>query len=152
MGMKDRSLFDKINQTSIGLTALAIHHCLSARKTDEFRVPPEFGTGYGAQRKCDTANISHAVNIACTNIYHHLDADFLSSSPEVQDKKINIIHSMIRRRIYSTGTNPVMAQPHNNHGTCYEDFLDYVPEELIEQLDISCNHRCGWFAATEASM
>jgi hypothetical protein len=30
MGIKARSLIDKINQTFIALTAMAIHHCLSA--------------------------------------------------------------------------------------------------------------------------
>jgi len=44
MGMKDRSLIDKINPTFIALTATAIHHCLSAWKTGEFRVPPEFAS------------------------------------------------------------------------------------------------------------
>jgi len=152
MGMKDRSLIDKTNPTFIALTATAIHHCLSAWKTGEFRVPPEFGPGGGAQRKCDTRNINHAVNNACTDVFRRLDADFRSSSPEVQAKKIDNIRSMIRRRIHSTGTDPAMAQPHNDQGSFDEDFLDYVPEELIEQPDNSFNRLSSFVAATEASM
>jgi hypothetical protein len=152
MGMKDRSLIDKINPTFIALTATAIHHCLSAWKTGEFRVPPEFGPGGGAQRKCDTRNINHAVNNACTDVFRRLDGDFRSSSPEVQAKKIDNIRSMIRRRIHSTGTDPAMAQPHNDQGSFDEDFLDYVPEELIEQPDNSFNRLSSFVAATEASM
>jgi len=96
MEMKDRSLIVKINPTFIDLTATAIHHCLSAWKTGEFRVPPEFGPGGGAQRKCDTRNIHHAVNNACTDVFRRLNADFRSSSPEVQAKKIDNIRRMIR--------------------------------------------------------
>jgi len=48
MGMKDRSLIDKINLTFIALTATAIHHCLLVWKTGEYRLPPEFGSGGGA--------------------------------------------------------------------------------------------------------
>jgi len=152
MGMKDRSLLDEINPTFIALTATAIHHCPSAWKTGKFRVPPEFGPGGGVQRKCDTGNINRVVNNACTDLFRRLDADFRSSSPEVQAKKIDNIRSMIRRRIHSTGTDPVMAQPHNDQGSFDEDFLDYVPEELIEQPDNSFNRLSSFVAATEASM
>jgi len=152
MGRKDRSLIDKINPTFIALTATAIHQCLSAWKTGEFRVPPEFGPGGGAQCKCDTRNIDHAVIIACTDVFRRLDADFRSSSPEVEAKEIDNIRSMIRRRIHSTGTDPAMAQPRNNQGSFDEDSLDYVPEELIEQPDNSCNRLSSFVAATEASM
>jgi len=114
MGMKVRSLIDKVNLTFIALTAMAIHHCLSARKTGVFTVPPEFGPGGGAQRMCVTRNINHAVNNACTDVFCHPNADFRSSSPEVEAKKIDNICSMIRRRIHSTGTDPAMAQPHND--------------------------------------
>ena len=150
--MKVKSLIDKINPTFIALTATAIHHCLSAWKTGEFRVPPEFGPGGGAQRKCDTRNINHAVNNACTDVFRRLDADFRSSSPEVQAKKIDNIRSMIRRRIHSTGTDPAMAQPHNDQGSFDEDFLDYVPEELIQLPNNSFNYLISFVAATEDSM
>jgi len=152
MGMKDKSLIDSINPTFIALGAMAIHHCLSAWNTDEFRVPPVFGPGGRSQRMRDTTNINHVVNNACTDVFRHLDADFHSSSPEVQPKQIDNIHSMIHRRIQSTVTDPVMAQPHNNQGSFDEDFLDYIPEELIEQPDNSFNHLSNFVAATEASM
>jgi len=152
LGMKDRSLIDKINLTFIALTATAIHHCLSARKTGEFRVPPEFGPGGGAQFMCNTRNIHHAVNNACEAVFRRLNADFRSSLPEVQAKKIDNIRSIICRRIHSTGTDPAMAQPHNNQGGFDENFLDYVPEELIEQPDNSFNRLSSFVAATEASM
>jgi hypothetical protein len=45
-----------------------------------------------------------------------------------------------------------MAQPHNNQGSFDEDFLDYVPEELIEQPDNYFNSLNSFIAATEASM
>jgi len=83
MGMKDRSLIDKINLTLIAHTAMAIHYCLTAWTTGEIRVVPEFGPGGGAQRKYDTRNINHTVNNACTDVFHHLDVDCHSSSPEV---------------------------------------------------------------------
>jgi len=149
--MKDSSLIDKINPTFITLTATAIHHCLSARKIGEFRVPPEFGPGGGAQCKCDPRNINHAVKNACTDIFRRLDMDFCSSTPEVQAKMIDNIRSMICRRIHSTGTDPVMAQPHNNQGSVVENFLDYVPEELIEQPENLFNHLSTFATATEAS-
>jgi hypothetical protein len=152
MGMKDRSLIDKINPTFSVLTAPAIHHCLSAWNTGEFRVPAEFGPGGGAQCKCDTSNINHAVDNACTDVFRRLNADFRSSSPEVHPKKIDNIRSMIRRRIHSTGTDPAMAQPHNNQGSFAENFLDYIPEELIELPDNSFNGLSRFVAATEASM
>jgi hypothetical protein len=152
MGMQDRSLIDKINPIFIALTAMAIHHCLSAWNTGEFRVPSEFGPGGGVQCKCDTKIINHAVNKACTDVFSQLDMDFRSSSPEVQATKIDYICSMIRRRIHSTGRDLAMAQPHNDQGSFDEDFLDYVPEELIEQPDNSFNHPSSFVDATEASM
>jgi hypothetical protein len=45
-----------------------------------------------------------------------------------------------------------MAQPHNDQGSFDEDFLDYVPEELIEQHDNSFNHLCSFVAAAEPSL
>jgi hypothetical protein len=78
--------------------------------------------------------------------------DFRSSSPEVQAKKIDNIRSMICRRIHSTGTDPAMAQPHNDQSSFDGDFPDYVPEELIEQPDNSFNHLGSFVTATEASM
>jgi len=59
---------------------------------------------------------------------------------------------MIRRRIHSTDTDPAMAQPHNDQGSFDEVFIDYVPEELIEQPDNCVNRLSSFVAATEASM
>jgi len=143
---------DKINSTLIALTITAIHHCLSAWKTGKFRVPPEFGPGGGAQHKCDTRNIIHVVDDACADVFLCLDADFPSSLPEVQAKKIDNIRSMIRQRIHSTGTDPAMAQPHNDQGSFDEDLLDYVPEKLIELPNHSFNRLSRFVVATEASM
>jgi len=97
--MKDKSLIDTLNPTFIALTATAINHCLSAWKTCQFTVPPEFGPGGGAQRKYVTININHAVNDACTDVFLRLDVDFCSSLPKIQAKIIDIIRNMIRRRI-----------------------------------------------------
>jgi len=152
MGMIDSSLIHIINPTFIPLTASAIHHCLSAWKTSEFRVAPKFGPGSGAQCKCDARNIKHAVNNACTDVFHRFDANFLSSSPKVQAKKRVTIRSMIRRRIHSTGMDPAMAQPNNDQGSFDEKFLVHVPEEQFEQPDKSFNHCKSFVAATEASM
>jgi hypothetical protein len=51
MGMKDASLIDIIKTTFNALTAMAINHCQSAWTTGEFKVPPVFGAGGGAQCK-----------------------------------------------------------------------------------------------------
>jgi len=150
--MTDRSLIDEINPTFIALTAMAIHHCLSAWKIAEFGVLPVFGPGGGAQHKCDTIHINHAVNNAFTDVFRRLYVDFRSSSPEVQSKKIDNIRRMIRRRINYTGRDPAMAQPHNDQGGFDEDFLHYFPEELIEQPNNSFIHLSIFGAATEASM
>jgi hypothetical protein len=45
-----------------------------------------------------------------------------------------------------------MAQPDNDQGYSDMDFLDYIPEELIEQPDNSFNCLSSIVAATEASM
>ena len=87
---------DQINPTFIALTATAILHCLSAWKTGKFRVPPEFGPGGGVQRMCGTRNINHEVINTCKDVFCHPAADFRSSSPEVEAKKIDNIHHMIR--------------------------------------------------------
>jgi len=96
MGMKDTSLFDELNPTFIALTTTAIHHCLAAWITGVYRIPPEFGLGGGAHCKCNIRNINQAFNNACTDVFHHLNTDFHSSSPEVQAKKIDNTCSMIR--------------------------------------------------------
>jgi hypothetical protein len=152
MRLKDTALIDTINPTFIARTATAIHHCLSAWNTGQFRLPPEFGPGGGAQRQRDTRNINHAVNSACTDGLCPLDADFRSSSPEVPATKIGDIRSIIRHRIHSAGTGPAIAQPHNNQGSSDKFFLHYVPEELIEQPHNSFNHLSSFVAATEASI
>jgi len=130
--MTDRSLIDKINQTFIALTPTAMHYILSAWKTGEFQLPPEFGPERAAQCKCDTRNINQKVNNACTDVFHRLDADFCLFSLQVQAKKIDNICSMIHQRIHSPGTDPAMPQPHNDQGSFDEYFIDYVPEELID--------------------
>jgi len=150
--MKDRSLSDKINLTLIALTVTAIHHCLSPWTTGEFRVLPEFGPGGGAQCKCNTRNMHHAVNNACKDEFRHFDADFRSCSPEVNGWKIDNIRSMIIRRIHSTGMDPGIAQPHNDQGSFEKEFFHYIPEELIEQPDKSSTRLSSIGAATEASM
>jgi len=58
----------------------------------------------------------------------------------------------MRRRIHSTGTDPAMAQPHNNQGSIDGDFLDYVLVELIAQRDNSFNRPCSFVTATDDSM
>jgi len=45
-----------------------------------------------------------------------------------------------------------MAQPHNNQGSFDEDFLDYFPEEVMEQPHNSFNCLSSFVAATEACM
>jgi hypothetical protein len=54
--------------------------------------------------------------------------------------------------MHSTGTDPAMAQPHNDQGSFDEDFFDYVQEELKEQPDNSFNRLTSFVAATEACM
>jgi hypothetical protein len=50
---------------------------------------------------------------------------------------------MICQRIYFTGTDSAIAQPHNDQCSFDEDFLDYVLEELITQANNSFNHLCS---------
>jgi len=152
MRMTDRSLIDKINPTFIALTATAIHRCLAAWTPGRFSVLPEFGRAGGAQRECDTWTINHTFINACTDVFRHLDIDFCSSSPQVQAKEIDNIRSMMCQSIHSTSTDPAMVQPYNNQGRNHVDFLDYVPEELIELPGNSFNCLCRFVAATEASM
>jgi len=94
--MRDTSLIDTINPGCIALTAIAIHHCLSAWETGMLTDPPEFGPGGGAQHQCDTRHFNQAVNNACTDVFCHLDMDFHFSSPVVQARKIHNSLSMIR--------------------------------------------------------
>jgi len=152
MGMKDRSLIDKINPIFIALTAMVINNYVLAWKTGEFRVPAEFSPGGGVQCKCHTRNINDAVNDACTDVFGSLDADHRSSSPQVQAGKIDNIRSMICQRIHSTGTVPAIVQPHNDQGSVDDDFLDYVLEELLEQPHHSFNRLSSFVTATEASL
>jgi len=149
--MKDRSSINEINPTFIALTVTAIRQCLSGSKTAEFTVPPHFGQAGGAQSKYNKRNIDHSGNNACTDVLCRLDADFCSSSPEVETRKIHILHNMICRRIHSTGTDRAMAQPSNNRSSIDEYFLDYVVEELIERPDNSFKRLSGCVAVTEAS-
>jgi len=67
-------------------------------------------------------------------------------------QKLDNIVSMIRRRFPSTGMDPAMAQPHNDQGSFDEDFLDYIPEELIKQPINSFNCLSSCVAAAEACM
>jgi len=109
MAMKNRSLTHVINLTLIALTAMAIHHCLSAWKTGDFRVPPEIAPRGGGQRQCHARNIDHAVNDACTDGLHRCDADFRYTSHDVQARMIDRIHCMIPQRIPPAGMDPALA-------------------------------------------
>jgi len=95
MGMKHRSLIEKINPTFIVLNTTPMHHYLSSWKTGECRVPPEFGPGGGALSKCDLGNIKHAVRYVFTDRVSRLNMDFHSSWAEIQEKRIDNIHLMI---------------------------------------------------------
>ena len=150
--MKDRSLIDYINPTFLALTTMGINHCLSACNNVESSVPQEFCPGGEAQRKRDSKNIYHSFNNASAHVFCRLEADFCSSLPKVQAKRIDHTCSMICQRIHSTGTDPAMAQPHTELGSVDENLNDSVPEELIEQPDNCCNHLSSFIAATEASM
>ena len=150
--MKDRSLIDQITPTFIALSPIAIHNSLSARKTDEVWVLPEFGPRGGAQCQWDKLNCNHMVIIASQDRFCRLDQDFRTFSLKVQAKMIHNIHSMIHHVIHWTGTDPAMAQPHTDKGRYDENILDYLPEELIEQPDNSLYCLSSFVAATEASM
>ena len=152
MGMNDRALIDTINLIFIAFNATAIHHCLSVWKSCECRVPPLCCPGGGAQWKNNSGNISYAVNNAGTDVFRSLNADFISSSPGVPSSLRDNICSIIRQRIHSTGMHPAMAQPPNYHASIDEDFLDCVPEELIEQPGNSFVRLSSFVAATDASM
>jgi len=150
MWMKDRWISDLINPTFIALTATAIHHSLSAWATGQFRVPPEFGPGGGAQCKCNTRNIHPAVNNACADVVRCFDVNFRTSLPQVQTEYVDTISSMICRRNHSTGMECMMAQSHNTQGSIDEDFHRHIPEELIEQRNHYFHSISSFVADTDA--
>ena len=45
---------------------------------------------------------------------------------------MHTIRGIICEMIHSTCSDPAMAQPHNDQGSIDEDFLDYIPKELLE--------------------
>jgi len=64
---------------------------------------------------------------------------------------IDSMHGMLGRRIHSTSMDPAMAQRNIDQHGFDGDFLQYLPEELIEQPNNSFNHLTSFVAATEAS-
>jgi len=129
--MKDRSLIHKINLTFIAPTAATFHYFLSDWKTVECGLPPEFGPGGGAQRKYDTININYVIDNAYTDVFRHLVPDVHFFTPEVQANQLGSIRSMIRQRIYPTGTHPATMQPHDDPGSLEQDFVNYLMKQLI---------------------
>jgi hypothetical protein len=123
-----------------------------AWSTAEFSILPQFSPGSGAQGKWDTRNIDHAFNRACKDVFRPLEVDLQSSPPEVEGKMMDNICSMICRRIFSTGTDPAIAQRFKHPPSFDEDFLDYVLEELIQLPNNSFNYLISFVAATEDSM
>ena len=152
MEMKDRSLIDEINLTFVAFSAMAIHHSLLAWKTGQFQVSPGYRPAGGAQRKCHTTNIHLPVNNACRDVFRHLEADFGSSSPQVQGKEALTIGSIIHTWIDPSGMDPVMAQHHKDQGGLDEDFLGYIPEALKEHPNNSFNGLSSYVAASKGSM
>ena len=141
-----------MNLTFIALATRAIHHSLSALKTGKFRVLPGCGPGSGAQSNWDTRTNNHMVNNTCRDVFRGLNADFRSSLPEVQAKKIDNIHTMICRSIHLTGTDPAMTQCHNDQCNLDEGFLHCVPDVLIEHPNDSFHCLRSCVAPSEASM
>jgi hypothetical protein len=147
--MKDGSWIDNIQQRFILLTVTSIYHGMSVWNAVKFWVPPEFGSGDGAQHTYVSRNIHHKVRNAYTDVFHRLSADYHSFSAEFQAERIDIIYSTMYRRIYPTGTDTAMAQSNNNEGSIDKGFLDSILEELVEQLGNSVNHQSSAVAATE---
>jgi len=146
--MNGQSFIHKVNLTFITHSMTTSRHQLSAWKTGECRVPPDFGRGGVEQCHWDTTNSNRARKNAFTDVFRGLDTDFCSFFPEVQGKKIDNICGMTRRTLHSTGTDPAMAQPPDHQGSLDEHFLEYIPEEQIEQPDNSFNLPCSSVAAT----
>jgi len=132
MEIEDSLLIDKINPTFIALTIMAIHHFLSAWKRGEWRITPQSGPGGGAQRKWETRNINQVAKNEHTAVFCHLNADFQSSMLVVQAKKLDNVCSIIRWKIYSTGIDPAMVQPHYDLCSMAENSLDYLLEKPRE--------------------
>jgi len=72
--------------------------------------------------------------------------------PQVQAERIHDFRIMIWGRFHLTGLDRAMALPYNYQGNFDEDFLDYVPEELVEQPNNSLNCLTSYVASTEACM
>lgn len=87
---------------------------------------------------------------ACRDVFHCLSVDFHSSTAEVQAEWIDIICSMIYRRIHSTGTDTAMAQSDNDEGSIENVFFVYILEGQVEKLCDSIIHLSSMVAATEA--
>jgi hypothetical protein len=95
MGAKDQSLIDMFNPGNHcphrdGYPQSSVGHC-----TGEFIVPWQFGPAGGAQRKCETRIINHMVKNACTEGLYGRNADFCSSSKNIQSKQTHAIHTML---------------------------------------------------------
>jgi len=150
--MKDGSLIDIINLIFISLTAPTIHHCLSVYKPGEFTLPPEIGLGGGAQHKYNTRVINHLEMDECGDVFHLLNVNFHSSSPELQANKTDNIRSIIHQRIHSTGIDPVLSQPHHTQGRIDVEFLVYILKKPLERSNKSFKPLSSFIVATESSM
>jgi len=91
MGMKDRSLIDKINQIFIALPATTIHHSLMPWKTGKYKVPSELAPRGGVHNKYDARDGNHADNNALTDVFCCSNMDICVSLAEVPAKRIDNI-------------------------------------------------------------
>ncbi|KAF8243477.1 hypothetical protein K440DRAFT_637317 [Wilcoxina mikolae CBS 423.85] len=109
LGMKDRRVINMINSRFIVLAVTAIQSYLGVWKTGEYMAPAEFDSGGGAHF-----------------VFRHLEAEFFSTSPKIQTKKIKDVKMMIHRRQKWTGIV---------EGVHEEEYLSYIPEELADVSD-----------------
>jgi hypothetical protein len=94
----------------------------------------------------------HPGNDSSTDVFCHPDAHFCFSSADVQTTKIVKNGCNFGGRIHLTGMDSVTAPPQNDLGSYDENFLDYIPEDLIEEPDNSSNCVNSVVAAPVASM
>ena len=70
-----------------------------------------------------------------TVVFRRLQDDFLSSDGRVQKKKFDDIQRLIRVRWEQAGNSSGQTEGYKDQQGCNEEFLSWVPEELVDERD-----------------
>jgi hypothetical protein len=119
-----------INPAFVILAATALWHALSAYKTGTYIPPRDFSPTSPAACMYHF-NCTSESNTRLAVAFKRLEDDFLSSSAEVQAKKISNIQVAIRTKWKECGRGddiPIIGW--NDQADHDEDFLTWIPEDL----------------------